>query len=695
MRLVEHSEQRTKNKEPDSVSISPFTGSSALAVWLPIALLLVAALWLRLYRLDAQPLWLDEGTTWAQVTGSKISTLLLDLFRPSQAYPLFHVLLKLDTRLLGDGEWALRLPSALAGALAVPAIFALGRVVRGWVLGLASALLLLLSPFGIWQSQDAKAYSLTLLTAIVLAWALMRALRSNTRRSWLVFVAVAAVAPFVHRLLVFSLLGCVVTWALATEHRWRRWVLAGAALMGGALVAALAFSLAYQNAGGQFAAVGPVRAAWLTFSQFAIGQWPGAVRRLWLLPFALLMLLGGLRLLLDLRRADRRGTLLVLALGGLPALLFAIVLLVQPAFEARYLTIVLPFWLLALGWSLPEWRDLNLRRVHVARLGGQLAALAVFVGALIVSSWALSLPEKGIFSGSIVKENYRDAIARLARHVHPDDLVIVHPDSILPLYRYYAPRVSDQPLPEPTTYPELGRAEGFGLRELDWKIRADLGSRKRAWLIIAPDHARVADPPKQGDELGLVGLAFQYGDLNDRLQCGEVPYAGFVGVRLYCNNIPTVRSRIEHPVEARFGDALKLRGYTLTPFSTGIHAGGTLPLSLFWEPLRSLDGTDYQVFVHLTLPDDPKPLAQLDGRPMEGGQPTRLWTQPGMLYHDDRALPLPATLPPGRYVLRLGVYRPEDGARLPIGDTRQPVESDALVLGEVDVEEPRTKNLKL
>ncbi|MBV9787901.1 MAG: glycosyltransferase family 39 protein [Chloroflexi bacterium] len=658
--------------------------SSAIIGWLVLALLFGAALFLRLYRLDAQPLWLDEGTTWAQVTGSRLSTLLIDLFRPSQAYPLFHLLLKIDTRLLGDGEWALRLPSALAGALAVPAIALLGRELRGWTLGIAAALLLLVSPFGIWQSQDVKAYSLTLLTAILLGWTLTRAIRKGTRRRWLIFAAVALIAPFVHRLLVFTLFGCALAWSLTSTHRWRRWVLAGAIAGGLGLVAALYFSLEYQNASGQFAAVGPIRAVWLTFGQFATGQWPGAVRRLWLLPFGLLTLAGALRLLFDLRRGERHGAIVVLALGAFPALLFALLLTVQEAFEVRYLTTVFPFWLLALGWSLPESRDWQLRRALSDLL--PLGSLLLFFIALITSYQALYLRDKGLFSGSIVKEDYRGAIGELAQHVHPDDLVMVYPDTILPLYRYYAPRMSQQPLPEPVSYPELGRAEGFNVKEFEPKILADLASRKRAWLIIAPDHARIIDKPAAGDELGLVGLAFQYGDLNDRLQCGAPPYAGYVGVRLYCNNIPNFPSSIQNSVTARFGDALNLRGYTLTPFETGIRPGGTLPLSLFWETLRSLEGTDYQVFVHLTTPDDPKPLAQIDGRPMEGGQPTTLWNAPGLQFHDDRTMPLPATLPPGRYVLRLGVYRPEDGVRLPVTNTRQPVDSDSVVLGEVEVQ---------
>ena len=74
---------------------------------------------------------------------------------------------------------------------------------------------------------------------------------------------------------------------------------------------------------------------------------------------------------------------------------------------------------------------------------------------------------------------------------------------------------------------------------------------------------------------------------------------------------------------------------------------------------------------------------------MEGGLPTNLWTEPGAQLHDDRTMRLVdesgQPLSPGRYTLRLGVYRAEDGQRLKVSQTTQPVLDDAMVLGEVDV----------
>ena len=364
--LTQNQEPRTKNREPlEAAGARNVSPARTAVAWLIGALLFGVALWIRLRMLDYQPLWLDEGRTWAIVTQSRMGTLLLGLLRPTEAYPLYHVLLKPVLRVLGDGEYALRLPSAVAGALAVPALLALGRELRGWMLGLSSSLLLLLAPWAIGQAQDAKAYSLVLLTAIMLALALARALRLGTRRAWLMFAVVALIAPFVHRLLVFSLLGCAVAWSVANiswerggrPHisRLRMGVLIASILAGLALVAGIGIVQEVQRAGGQFASVGPLRGAWLTFGQWAVGQWPGVLRRLYLLPFGLLALLGAAGLVWNLWNGRHlRGAIVLLALGGFPALLFAVLLAWRDFYEPRYLTIVYPFWLLLLGWAVPE-----------------------------------------------------------------------------------------------------------------------------------------------------------------------------------------------------------------------------------------------------------------------------------------------------------------------------------------------------
>ncbi len=653
-------------------------------------LLLAAAAAITTYRLGAQSLWLDEGYTAWYVSAHFTGQLIGDLLSPTQAYPLYHLVLKLATRLWGDSEWALRLPSAAAGALCVPAAYGLGRELRDRWLGLAAALLLLAAPFAVWQAQDAKAYSLTLLTALVLWWAVARALRTNGRASWLALALVVLVAPFVHRLLVIVVLGGAVAVVVARLTGRRRALgLAALALFGLAFTAALSASLRRQGAGAQFSAAGPLTALQITATKFALDRGPADLARRWWLPFAALAALGGWGWLGRLRDpATRPAARLWAIMGGVPLAMFGLLLAVQRLYEPRYVIILFPAWLLLLagGVALP-WRIANPRP---ARLLLRAVAVLALLGVGWAEQMALFQPGKGLFSGAAVKEDYRGAVAQLAAHIHPDDLVIVHPDAIAPLYDYYRQRVSRQPLPDATVFSPLERAKGFEKYELNTRIGPALQTHKRAWLLIAPDHANLVDPPPTAaDEVGWVGLAFQFADSNGRIPCANPSPERFNGVWLYCNNMPEIQGVTPQPATplgADFGDQLRLRGVTITPFAGGPHPGGTLPVTLFWEPLHSLAGTDSQVFVHLTRPNDPTVLAQTDGRPMEGGQPTSRWTKPHVLLHDDRTLPLPADLAPGEYVVRVGVYEFRDGAiqRL-AAQTALPSSDNSVVIAHVTV----------
>ncbi|MGN6100948.1 MAG: glycosyltransferase family 39 protein, partial [Devosia sp.] len=130
---------------------------------LVIAGLVVAALLLRLYGLTAQSLWEDEVATWQQ------ARLDLDgLIRATAAdnYPPLHnLIVHLSLQVFGDTPWALRFPSAVLGALTVGALYWTGLPVIGRVGALIAALLLCVSSFHLWYSQEARSYALLGLAA--------------------------------------------------------------------------------------------------------------------------------------------------------------------------------------------------------------------------------------------------------------------------------------------------------------------------------------------------------------------------------------------------------------------------------------------------------------------------------------------------------------------------------------------------
>ena len=68
-----------------------------------------------------------------------------------------------DSRVLGTGEIALRLPSALAGIATVPVAWAIGRELAGRRAAIVCAALVAVNPLFVWYSQEARAYELFVL----------------------------------------------------------------------------------------------------------------------------------------------------------------------------------------------------------------------------------------------------------------------------------------------------------------------------------------------------------------------------------------------------------------------------------------------------------------------------------------------------------------------------------------------------
>ncbi|MEF3274350.1 MAG: glycosyltransferase family 39 protein [Chloroflexus sp.] len=632
-----------------------------LGVWLLIAFIGASAL--RLYRLDAQSLWLDEGSSWTMAM-QPWPVLLYDLVLPNAAYPLYHLLLKGWISLVGASEWMLRLPSVLAGALSVPLLALAARTAvtesdQRNVVAVTAACIGLISPFAIWYAQEAKVYALVLLVSVAMLWLTLRAAQSDQVRDWLWLGGLAAVAFFVHRLTALLTLGAALVWLFSQPRRYTWLIASGLLLTGVGMILAMAAGVGNDRAAsGAAIAADPLRALWLTFTRFSLDRWPGDLPGTWLLPW---LALGGLGLH-NLRILSRPTALTLGLLGILPLALFMLQLVFTQLYEARYLMIVFPVWVVTLA--------LGLARAGWWRWLGGLA----LVGVLMTSIFALFQPRFGIFSGDPVKEQYREAIAELARRVHPDDAIVIHPGYLRPLYTYYMARLSADPPPDPITFADFWSGEtSYGQREWDAERRAALAGYTRSFLLIAPDHARTIDPPRPGDEYGLVGNFWAFSREQRTWPCG---IWRFQGVHLFCQEAPEayITGAIVQPatpMTATFGDALRLLGYTLkatTADGPGVYrAGGNIPLSLFWDVHTPLS-EDYSLFIHLCRDCEQPPVAGDDGPPLTGYLPTSTWL-PGKPARDDRAVPLPADLPPGQYQLLIGWYRPADpspAGRLPV-----------------------------
>ena len=117
-----------------------------------------------------------------------------------------------------------------------------------------------------------------------------------------------------------------------------------------------------------------------------------------------------------------------------------------------------------------------------------------------------------------------------------------------------------------------------------------------------------------------------------------------------------------HFVNKNFGGQITLLGFDLTDVEeNSVEENATL--TLFWQP-QTIPQADYTVFVHL-LDAEGNLVAQFDSPPTAGVYPTSLW-DPDEIIADERFL---NNLSPGRYILQVGLYRPDTGERLSVEGT--------------------------
>jgi 4-amino-4-deoxy-L-arabinose transferase-like glycosyltransferase len=117
----------------------------------------------------------------------------------------------------------------------------------------------------------------------------------------------------------------------------------------------------------------------------------------------------------------------------------------------------------------------------------------------------------------------------------------------------------------------------------------------------------------------------------------------------------------QYPINAQFGDAVSLLGGDFPERS--LYPGQTLTYTLHWQAINSI-ALDYTVFNHV-LDAQGNMIAQQDSMPQHNQYPTSWW-DPGEIVTDPRSIPLPAELGPGVYTLRIGLYDPQTGQRLPL-----------------------------
>ena len=135
---------------------------------------------------------------------------------------------------------------------------------------------------------------------------------------------------------------------------------------------------------------------------------------------------------------------------------------------------------------------------------------------------------------------------------------------------------------------------------------------------------------------------------------------------------------IQTPVGEPIGSDLLLLGYDLP--DRVIEAGNTMSLSLYWKVLRDIE-RDYQARIALYM-EDGTLQAEAARLPVGGHYSTSNWVA-GEILRDWSDVLIPATVPAGRYGLRLELTRQDDLSAVPADESEPTAE---VSLGDIVVE---------
>lgn len=481
--------------QPARVGRAP-TGGGVRHAWAWLLLIIALGALLRFVALGAQSLWLDEIMTALSSSGSwrwVLTQTLID----NQTPPLYYAIVHAVT-VLGQGEAALRLPSALFGTGAVPLLHVVVREWFGERPGLIAAGLLALSPLAVWYSQEARPYSLLLVLSLLALLLLQRAIRDPRSRWRYAAFALAAAATFYSHTVAAAFLAflgvCVIV--LVPRTGWRPWLAAFAAT-GLLIVPAVAYLAMMPPLELDPARPFTPLALPYLFWTFAVGtslgpsvlalHEPGRLHTVEaalpvIFPVALVFaVLLGAGLLAAWRRSRTLCTVVV-AWIAIPVIAdVAGSFVMRQSFNVRYAIVALPAFLLlvALGVCAPRRRA-----VRAAALG-------------LVALTSIASLRNYYTDPGVQRDDMRAAGRFLAAAAAPGDLIIANATYTAIALHFYLPR------PDLTilAYPTVGNAhelEAAGLaRARELALRppargspvADLaelvGSRTRFWIFVS------------------------------------------------------------------------------------------------------------------------------------------------------------------------------------------------------------------
>jgi 4-amino-4-deoxy-L-arabinose transferase-like glycosyltransferase len=597
-------------------------------------------------------------------------TLALEEPHPPTGYFLLHVWLQLA----GHSEYALRYLSAWFGVLAIALMLALARQLRlPQAAALVAALLMAISPYAVYHSQDARMYTASLTLTLAATVAALHWQRAPSLWRAIVCVLCMAAALSVHYFtaFLFAALGLFVFADLAREGRWRR-VVAWAAIYVSVGVIYIpwlwvAFGI-LTGYGGNGDSPGFWEMWRRALAVFVVGESARGPTLLWvglavlLLGMAIYGAVDGIAASRSQggnipRREVGQALLLLCMLWMLPLLLTWWSARARPIFNERYLIAAVPAFYLALATALVARRE-GKGKLLSGGLTGQVMGMTAFPATLDFRVFRVQ----------------RALVSRLA--VLPVLLLgLLVLGAGLSLHRYY----SDPAISKTLGWRELAAfytRVSSGMPEPHVRITENIPD-PASWYYYRGAVAHVVMPPAAHDEAGAARLAAamveddvrrvifphqpapHWDDNQIGLHALETRYTevaqqrvGVWPVSVFAAPADLISKQIH------FDNGLDLVGYSAEPAL--LQPGSLLSVFLAWEVAESAEvihgnqDTIDGLTVFVQLLNEAGILVAQDDRPL----PPISWWDEQSTRLTGYGILMPDAMTSGEYTLIAGLYRP-------------------------------------
>jgi uncharacterized membrane protein len=699
-----------------------------------IAAILLVAFALRLYRLGYQSIWYDEGVSihLAQKSLAALTAHTAGDIHP----PFYYYLLHFWIRAAGSSEFAVAFLSLIFGLFLVPLVYRIGRHLCNPMVGSLAALLVAISPYNLWYSQEMRMYTLGASLGLVSLYSLLRLLASAEGKVyWVGYILSAALG--LYTLYYFAFLLVFLNLFILSWWLWGRRQGGGTLVPWHWVLAQLAVFLLYLPwlPIALHQAMDPPVPPWRAFTPFwqvvveswsalALGQsvepraiWPVLVTMAMIYSLGVVYVGTGFKtqdtskpLKPPLRTLFRLSRACILYLASyilhppsyilwgytfVPVLAIYLASLWTPLFHVRYVFTYSPaFYILlaaGLAWLRERWR-----------LGLWLAL------SLIVAASAYSIYNSH-FDPRYAADDHRAAVGYIADRWRPGDAILINAGYAYPTFLYYyngpivwrgrlvdydggadgraGPSTSLKAGPVVLQTGSIGGAAnlGWGNPQSDFyptteaetvqALEQVFARHTRLWVFRTYD--TVTDPDgfirSWLDERGL-----KFDELLVRGESG-IRVQGYLTHRESSYAPPS----LERPLNVSLGGQVTLLGCEKE--SASVAAGEPFDLAVYWRPEEQLS-VDYHLFYGL-FDGQGRLWAQGDEMPIGPLYRPSRWVMGEVVRHPIR-LTVPVGTPPGEYAFQVGMYNPRTSQWLEIEDQSLAVQGVRVGLGSVQVIKP-------